>query len=436
MTSQHHIAQALDSTAVRKILDEPTGAAKIFRFHCKTNILHSVFTFKPRIQVTVFAVLLNSLVFTVALLATVNVNAEPSVKKTQLQVKQLKKALAKLQTQITAERSKRSGEERAIQKNEQDIAALGSQISKIEVKQRQLKTDLSGFMANKSKIEQQLSAHRRRLALLLKQRYQLADHTPIKLLLNQESPQQASRMLMYLDIIGDFEAAQVEAFEAVLVRQQDNDVSIGSTQTQLSQQRESLEEKRRLVKGKRERRKQNILAINRNIELKKTEYKRLAADKKRLEKVIARIEKVIVQTRALARAIDNRSFKTLQGKLKWPAAGRIVRSFGSIENKLAYDGVLIRAAHRSPVTAVHSGHVVFADWLRSYGMLLIIDHGAGYLTLYGHNDQLNKTVGEQVSSGEVIALVGNSGGNTRAGLYFAIRRDGQTTNPRRWLLAR
>ncbi len=186
------------------------------------------------------------------------------------------------------------------------------------------------------------------------------------------------------------------------------------------------------MKATKVQRKKNILAINKRVNNKRSKIKKLAADKKRLAKIVARIAEV-VKAKA-AKVVDNRPFKRLKGQLKWPVKGKIVRRFGSMENNLAYDGVLIRTKQNSPVKVVHTGKGVFADWLRSYGMLLIVDHGAGYLTLYGHNDQLNKKVGDAVFSGEVIALAGSSGGNTRAGLYFAIRRNGKTTNPKHWLI--
>ncbi|NQZ31684.1 MAG: peptidoglycan DD-metalloendopeptidase family protein [Oceanospirillaceae bacterium] len=370
------------------------------------------------------------------LVAAVNVSAQPSLKQAQRDVKQLKKVLGKLQVQLKAERSKRSNEERAMHKNEKDIAALGSQINEIERQQLALNKNLDSYQADKSQIEQQLMGHRERLSVLLKQRYLLTEHTPIKLLLNQESPQQAARMLKYLAILRNFEAKQVLEFQNLLAKRAVNDESIDSTQAQLATHRKALQAKRTSLEKTRVKRQKNINQIDRNIAANKTKINKLAGDKKRLDRVLSRIEQVIVQNtekRKVASVVDNRAFKVLKRKLKWPAKGRVLRNFGSIENSLAYDGILIRASQRSPVKAVHTGHVVFADWLRSYGMLLIVDHGAGYLTLYGHNDQLNKKVGDKVSPGEVIALVGSSGGNAQPGLYFAIRHNGKTTNPRAWL---
>lgn len=381
------------------------------------------------------------LILTAALLVgAVNISAQPSLKKTQRDVKQLKRVLSKLQVQLKAERAKRSGEERAMRKNEQAIATLGSQINQIEKKQAELNKNLSSYQADKSAIELQLSLHKERLAVLLKQRYQLTEHSPIKLLLNQQSPLQAARMLKYLTLLRDFEAQQVVEFQQLLTKKALNDQSIDSTQTQLSKHHRALQNKRSALEKTRQARQKNITKIDRNIAANKNKIKKLAGDKKRLEKVLSRIEKVIVRqvkpavvVKKVVKVVDNRAFKVLKAKLKWPTKGRVVRNFGSKENNLSYDGILIRATQRSPVKAVHTGHVVFADWLRSYGMLMIVDHGAGYLTLYGHNDQLNKKVGDKVASGEVIALVGSSGGNTQAGLYFAIRHNGKTTNPKAWL---
>lgn len=121
-----------------------------------------------------------------------------------------------------------------------------------------------------------------------------------------------------------------------------------------------------------------------------------------------------------------------------PIAGRVTNRFGSARSsgKLRWNGVFIEAEPGTPVTAVHYGRVVFSDWLRGFGLLLIVDHGDGYMSLYGHNEVLYRETGDWVTAGETIATVGDTGGQNRSGLYFEIRHAGKPTDPQHWCRVR
>jgi septal ring factor EnvC (AmiA/AmiB activator) len=125
-------------------------------------------------------------------------------------------------------------------------------------------------------------------------------------------------------------------------------------------------------------------------------------------------------------------FSTLKGKLPWPVSGRLVQKFGSPRSEGSWDGVLINASEGMEIKAVTRGKVVYAEWLRGYGLLTIIDHGQGYMTLYAFNQSLYKQMGDSVEAGDVIASVGQSGGRSQAGLYFEIRKKGVPINPLEW----
>jgi len=126
------------------------------------------------------------------------------------------------------------------------------------------------------------------------------------------------------------------------------------------------------------------------------------------------------------------SFDSLKGKLSWPIQGKLVRNFNSLQTDGVQNGVLIEAPEGLDVHAIASGKVTFADWMRSYGYLVIIDHGEGYMSLYAFNQSLNKQVNDPVKAGEVIATVGQSGGRSRPGLYFGIRKKAIPVNPTVW----
>ena len=350
--------------------------------------------------------------------------------------------LKKLQSDLKAERAKRSKEERALQLSEQSIASTAAQILKLNKKLLSINANLDGFLNRQTQLQQQLEQQRKNLHLLIKQRYQMGEETPLKLLLRQQNPEYVSRMLIYFERIREQQNAEVLAFRQLLDEHESNSSKIDQSQAQLLAQKSKLQQQQQQLQSNRAKRRQVLAKIDRQISKNSTKIKKLAADKKRLQKVISRIEKILpkavvkVKARVKAKVKDNRPFKVLKGKLPWPVKGKVIRNFASVENNLTYDGVLISSAQGRSVQAVHSGMVVFADWLRSYGMLMIIDHGDGYMTLYGHNQQLLKKVGEPVSAQEPIAMTGNSGGNQHAALYFAIRHRGQTTNPRTWFARR
>jgi septal ring factor EnvC (AmiA/AmiB activator) len=143
------------------------------------------------------------------------------------------------------------------------------------------------------------------------------------------------------------------------------------------------------------------------------------------------------QTKELSTSMENSSelktdFSTLKGKLPWPVRGRLAQRFGSSRAEGTWDGVLINAIEGMEIKAVTRGKIVYAEWLRGYGLLTIIDHGQGYMTLYAFNQSLYKRVGDSVESGDVIASVGQSGGRTQAGLYFGIRNKGEPVDPLEW----
>ncbi|MEJ2416360.1 MAG: peptidoglycan DD-metalloendopeptidase family protein, partial [Exilibacterium sp.] len=182
---------------------------------------------------------------------------------------------------------------------------------------------------------------------------------------------------------------------------------------------------------KQQQRQKTLARLNASINNKDQQLKQLAQDRAHLEHLL---QEVIEVTAGWQPQDNSQPFAKLRGKLPWPTKGAIVHSFGSSRSagKMKWNGVMINASQGAEVTAIHRGQVVFADYLRGHGLLMIVDHGDNYMSLYAHNQALYKTTGDRVKAGEVIANVGNSGGLARAGLYFEIRFRGQPTNPAKW----
>jgi septal ring factor EnvC (AmiA/AmiB activator) len=157
---------------------------------------------------------------------------------------------------------------------------------------------------------------------------------------------------------------------------------------------------------------------------------RMKREQGALEKLLKELKRAMQK---FPPADTNSAFGRLRGKLAWPVEGKLAASFGDIRaGGMKWEGVLVSAERGSAVRAIYQGRVVYADWLPGLGLLTIVDHGDGYLSLYGHNDRLYKAAGERVAAGEPIAAAGDSGGRTRPEVYFEIRKNGRPVDPRPW----
>ena len=255
------------------------------------------------------------------------------------------------------------------------------------------------------------------------------------MLLNQEDPVEIDRMLTYYDYFNRARSEQIQHYNQTLERLDVVSLELADQIQMLAGYRDQHEtEKQGLAAAQREQ--ESILkALLAQIHETGSEITRLEQDREQLE---ALLERIASRIRDLPTPADTRPFGDMRGQLLLPVAGKVAHGFGHQRNqgKLRWDGVFIDAEAGEPVHAVHYGRVVFSDWLRGFGLLLIISHGDGYMSLYGHNQALYRDTGDWVTAGEVIATVGNSGGQNRDGLYFEIRVAGKPTDPQKWCVAR
>jgi septal ring factor EnvC (AmiA/AmiB activator) len=190
-------------------------------------------------------------------------------------------------------------------------------------------------------------------------------------------------------------------------------------------QRDALETSRR-------ERGELLADLNRDIHNTKQRLSQLKEDEQSLQELVKRLRRALAEIPSPRG--PGKSFAQLKGRLRLPAEGAIAARFGMPRQvgQLKWQGILIDAPDGADVNAVAAGRVVFADWLRGFGLLLIIDHGDGYMSLYGYNQGLHKNVGDSVKAGELIATVGNSGSHSQSGLYFEIRHQGSPVDPLLW----
>lgn len=281
----------------------------------------------------------------------------------------------------------------------------------------------------KAEREAELDEERDALGRQLRAAHLLGREEPLKLLLNQQDPARAGRMFAYYSYFGRARADRIAGIEtrvqeiagldAALEAEDEELAALEATQrTELAQLEEARGRRSKVLANLQSEAKSRSAALN-----------RLKTQQAGLEKLIRelrqRLEDYPVDPKA--------AFAKLRGKLAWPAAGKLVARFGETRaGGIKWDGVLLATARAAPVRAVAHGRVAYADWLPGLGLLVVIDHGQGYLSLYGYNERLHKAAGERVAAGEAIAAAGDSGGRVRPELYFEIRRAGKPIDPRPW----
>ena len=257
--------------------------------------------------------------------------------------------------------------------------------------------------------------------------YRFTDLEFIKLLVGQESMEAAERMTVYHRFVTEGRIRAVQEFRRLAVETERSAAELVQRQDAEQAQLQTLSAKREQLESQRQARKSLIASLEKEFADQENRRRRLLGDRQRLQKLMDEIKR-----RELG---SGGNFASRKGRLPWPLRGELIGRFGQLraDSGMKRQGLLLRAAVGSPVAAVHGGRVVFADWLRGFGLLLILDHGSGYMTLYGHADQLTKKLDDVVEAGEVVAHAGQSGGQASGGLYFELRAKGVSQDPLPWL---
>ena len=347
----------------------------------------------------------------------------------------LNKNIKTIQTDLKQSSIKKSQLQNALEQTETTEAHIN----------QQLKTTQHTLSAQQQKLQhlEQQSIPLREASnqnrLLLKQQiraaYLFSQQPYLKLLLAPDDVTQSHRFLMYFHYITDAQIQTMKHLQQSLTACEENQNAIKHQSSKLLALKVTqLQNQQTLQKAQTERQ-QLMHTINHQIETKHQKLVSLLHDKLRLEKTIERLSEENSENGAHGKDVfSNEPFARLRGKLPWPLHGQVRHPFGTpvYQSELKWDGTLIGAPSGHPVRAVAAGRVVFSKWMAGYGLLLIINHGSGYMTLYGRNQTLTKKVGDRVLAGDVIGTAGKSGGFQNPGLYFSIRHNAQALNPTHW----
>lgn len=351
---------------------------------------------------------------------------------TKQKLEQLRQQIGQLQTEINQVKGAKS----ALVK---DLAALDRKIGKIVRRIHQLDKKINNLQGKVANLQRDLNEQYKTLNVekddLAKQivaSYMMGRQEMIKILLNQQDPAKVSRAFVYYDHLNKARTENIQSVERTIAKIESLKKEISDQKRQIERNVDEKKLEMAQLGGQRVQREQLLKKVNKDLNTKSSEVERLIANENRLQKLLDalyRLEDIPED------ATKTKPFSSLKGRLPWPTKGPILGRFGRIRPNggAKWQGYLIGSDLGKPVKSTAAGRVAFSDWLRGFGLITIIDHGDGYMTLYAHNESVFKETGDWVNAGEVIAYAGNTGTDTRSGLYFEVRANGKPLNPRRWL---
>lgn len=377
------------------------------------------------------------------------------------------KGVAQERRQIEGQRGQAS---RQLREADEKVARTGRALAQTEAALREQGRALAEAEQRRSTLQGNLAQQHRELAGLLRAAYQLGNHAPLKLLLSQDTVADANRALAYHRYLQRERAQRITTLTADLKELEALQAQIAERKQKLQGTQQDQKQQAAALEADRRDRAKTVASLEERFKDQREKEQALGQDAKALETLLANLRAAAARAEAERRAAARRAAAekaaaeraarqaAAQGRpppptkvppavasapapkvggLGWPLSGNLLARYGGkLPDGRTSSGVLIGAPAGSTVTAVADGTVVFSDWMTGYGMILIVDHGNGYMSLYAHNDTLLKDAGARVSRGDAVAKVGNSGGQGVTALYFELRRGGQPVNPDSWLQRR
>ena len=282
--------------------------------------------------------------------------------------------------------------------------------------------------------EAELAVESGHLSAQVRAAYMSGNQEKIKLLLNQRDPAMLGRMMAYYRYFNDYRADNIGAVTEKIRELAAMHSEVAAEEARLADLARTRSAELEKLAAAQAERQELLAALKQRMAAEGREIERLAAQEQDLARLIAELTSILSDYPITS----EEPFSEFRGRLTWPVAGTLLRDFGQprVGGELKWNGVVLAAPRGREVRSVYHGRVAFADWLAGMGLLVIVDHGEGYMTLYGYNETILKNAGDWVAPGDVIATVGDSGGQSEAGLYFEIRRGTQPLNPRRWVTRR
>ncbi len=363
------------------------------------------------------------------------------------------KELETVKKRLAKSRDEHRSLHKALRKSDTRIGELAKEHDELLAQERSFNAELAARQSEQQQVRDDIEAQYELLARQLRALYKMGDPGTLAQLLSRQDPTHIDRDRRFWQYIGQARQEQVDEYRALLARSEALSAEIEAKQAAIAENRLAIDARLEALTEEQASRQQQLQALDTAIASNESRVQLLHKDSAALQELLKAVDRArekhqpaseppaeVAATRtrspaSLSAAARTRGeFASARGQLPWPVNGRQQHRFGSKRpgSDLQWQGVSILADSGAPVRAIYSGHVVFADWFQGQGLLMIIDHGDGYMSLYGHNETLLHAAGDWVTAGETIATVGTSGGQKVAALYFEIRHNGKPNDPNRW----
>ena len=350
----------------------------------------------------------------------------------QKKLEKVQQSISKVKEHLKSTRYKRGHVVTELQQLESKISANSVKLNKTEAKIEDLNHNVSDMRGELDKLQRKLKTQRQSLSEQIRAAYAIGRQQQVKMLLNQQDPAEMGRVMVYFDYLNRAREQHINEFLDNIAEKQRLEEELNTTLSEHQKILRTRKKQKNTLLSQRLKRNQLLARLEREISNQEKNLSELEGSRNRIEKLLMSLGELLADIPQSPS--DSRPFKQQKGKLPWPASGPFLATYGEARKQggLQWNGVLISADHGTPVRAISHGRIAFADWLQGYGFIIIIDHGEGYMSLYGHNETLTKQAGDWVNSGDVIATSGDSGGQPMPGVYFEIRSRGKPVNPSGW----
>ena len=350
-------------------------------------------------------------------------------KKAEAELQAIKAQIGRITSQVTRDQIERDRLTRELRAAELSVGSAREGLERVRGEHAERAARRSGLAQDQHRREADLANERTALAAQLRAAYLIGSEEPLKLLLNQKDPARAGRMFVYYSYFGRARAAQIDAITRELGEIGRLDQALDVEETRLAQLEKERHAELTQLEQARAARSRVLVGLQSESRTHVQSLDRLQRQKAGLERLLHELERVVPSFPANSQD----AFGRLHGRLAWPVNGHVLAHFGDTRaGGIKWDGLRIATERGAPVRAVSDGRVIYADWLAGLGLLAIVDHGGGYLSLYGHNERLFKAAGDRVTAGDALAAAGDSGGQENTELYFEIRKAGKPIDPRPW----
>jgi len=358
--------------------------------------------------------------------------ATPAAKEAEL--KQVRGRIDSIRRAIHADAERRDTLAGQVKEAELKIQTARERLSDVRSRRVASENRLAELRDEQAATDKRIDAERGALAAELKVAYMNGRQEQLKLLLNQQDPAQLGRMIAYYGYFGRARAVRITAIGEHLAHLELLGESIAAETDRLRELEADQASDVKSLAGARDQRARTLAQVQSKIKTRNDQLTQLQREAQALEKLVEELRRAIEEFPELS----EQPFQRVKGKLPWPVKGSLLARFGQLRagGPLKWQGIVIDAERGTQVRAPYYGRVVYADWLPGLGLLVVLDHGGGYMSLYGHNEQVYRRVGDRVAPGDALAAVGDAAGLGKPGLYFEIRKGRTALDPGAWLQKR